>query len=306
MPDYSALKNRFGEHCLFNEPASNFTTYRAGGRAEVIVRPADAGELLWLAAWCRACSAPLLVLGRGSNVLVSDRGLPGVAALTERLSKIEVSGGAATAQAGVLWDEVARLTAESGLAGLEKTSGIPGSVGGALRMNAGAFGQETFDRLVSVEAFNAAGEPVRLFKKDIKYGYRSVEGLAGLTLLSARFGLEQGDPAALLQDRSRVLAARGAKQPLDFPSAGSVFKRPPGDYASRLIDAAGLKGYKIGGAEVSAKHAGFIVNSGGATASDIYALMGEVRARVKEKTGIELELEQILLGEFHNSAGGTK
>ena len=298
MPDYSPLRNRFGEYCLFNEPAANFTTYRAGGRAEVLVKPADAGELLWLSAWCRAAAAPLVVLGRGSNVLVSDKGLPGVAALTERLSGIEVSNGAVTAQAGALWDEVARLSAQNGLAGLEKTSGIPGSVGGALHMNAGAFGQETFDRLVSVEAFGAAGEPVSLLKKDIKFGYRSVAGLAGLTLLSARFEFEPGDPATLIQDRSCVLAAREVKQPLDFPSAGSVFKRPHGDYASRLIDAAGLKGHKIGGAEVSSKHAGFIVNSGGATASDIYALMGEVRARVKEKSGVELELEQILLGEF--------
>lgn len=298
MPDHSSLKNKFGEYCLFDEPAANFTTYRAGGRAEVLVKPADEGEFLWLAAWCRANAARLLVLGRGSNVLVSDRGLPGVTALTERLCKIEISGAAVTAQAGVLWDQAARLTAESGLAGFEKTSGIPGSVGGALRMNAGAFGQETYDRLVSIEAFNAAGEPVRLLKKDMKYGYRRVEGLAGLTLVSARFELEPGDRAALIQDRSCVLAARDVKQPLDLPSAGSVFKRPPGDYASRLIDAAGLKGHKIGGAEVSAKHAGFIVNSGGATAAEIYALMGEVRARVKEKTGVDLELEQILLGEF--------
>jgi len=298
MSDYGELKAKFGGNCYFDEPAKTFTTYRAGGRAEVLLKPADAEELLWLAGWCRAHASPLLVLGRGSNVLVSDKGLPGVTALTERLSKIEVSAGVITAQAGVLWDEVARLSAESGLAGFEKTSGIPGSVGGALRMNAGAFGQETFDRLVSIEAFDTAGEPVRLLKKDMKFGYRRVEGVDGLTLLSARFEFGPGDRAALLQDRSCVLAAREVKQPLDYPSAGSVFKRPPGDYASRLIDAAGLKGYKIGGAEVSAKHAGFIINSGGATAAEIYALMGEVRARVKEKTGVELELEQILLGEF--------
>ncbi|MBI4352157.1 MAG: UDP-N-acetylmuramate dehydrogenase [Elusimicrobia bacterium] len=298
MPDYSPLKNKFGNYCLFNEPAENFTTYRAGGRAEALVKPGDAAELLWLAGWCRDVAVPLLVLGRGSNVLVSDKGLPGVTALTERLTGLEVSGRAITAQAGALWDEVARLSAENGLAGLEKTSGIPGSVGGALRMNAGAFGQETFDRLVSLETFNAAGETVRLLKKDIAFGYRRAEGLGGLTLLSARFEFERADPAVLRQDRSCVLASRAAKQPLEFPSAGSVFKRPPGDYASRLIDAAGLKGHKVGGAEVSAKHAGFIINSGGATAADIYALIGEVRARVKERSGVALELEQILLGEF--------
>lgn len=298
MPDLAALKERFGEHCLFNEPAAGFTTYRAGGRAEAVVRPGSPADLLWLAGWCRERAVPLLVLGRGSNVLVSDRGLPGVTALTWRLSGIELSGRAIEAQAGAQWDDIARLSAESGLAGLEKTSGIPGSVGGAVRMNAGAFGQETFDRLASVEAFDASGAAVKLLKKDIKHGYRRAEGLDGLTIISARFEFEPGDPAVLIQDRSCVLASREAKQPLDHPSAGSVFKRPPGDYASRLIDAAGLKGHRVGGAMVSDKHAGFIINAGGATAADIYALILEVRARVKEKSGVELQLEQILLGEF--------
>jgi UDP-N-acetylmuramate dehydrogenase len=298
MPDYAPLKARFGEHCLLGAPAADFTTYRAGGRAEALVRPGSAEELKWLADWCRQNGAPLLVLGRGSNVLVSDKGLPGVTALTERLAGITVSGGALTTGAGALWDDLARLAAEHGLAGLEKTSGIPGSVGGAVRMNAGAFGQETFDRLASIEAFDAAGRRVSLAAGDIPHGYRRADGLEQFTVLSARFEFPAGDPAALLAERACVLAARAAKQPLEYPSAGSVFKRPPGDYASRLIDAAGLKGLRVGGAEVSPKHAGFIVNSGGATASDIHALMKEVRARVKAATGVELELEQILLGEF--------
>ena len=238
------------------------------------------------------------MLGRGSNVLVSDRGLPGVTVLTERLAKMEVSGDTITAQAGVLWDSLALLSVERGLSGLEKTSGIPGSVGGALRMNAGAFGQEAYDRLEYLEGFTVSGSPVRLEKRNMTYGYRHVDGIDGLILVAAAFSFTQGDKSVLLQDRSFILAAREARQPLDYPSAGSVFKRPPGDYASRLIDAAGLKGLKIGGAEVSAKHAGFIINSGGATASDIRALMGEVRAQVLTKTGVTLELEQILLGEF--------
>jgi len=298
VPDYSPLKERFGRYCRFGEPAAGFTTYRAGGAAEVTVRPGSPEELLWLAGWCREHGAPLLTLGRGSNVLVSDRGLPGVTALTERLAGVELSGNAIEAQAGALWDDIARLSAEKGRAGLEKTSGIPGSVGGAVRMNAGAFGQETFDRLALVRALDGAGREITLLKKDIRHGYRRAEGLDGLTVLAARFEFQPGDPAVLLQDRSCVLASRGAKQPLDYPSAGSVFKRPPGDYASRLIDAAGLKGLRVGGAEVSPKHAGFIVNAGGATASDIYALICRVRAAVKEKTNVELQLEQILLGEF--------
>jgi UDP-N-acetylmuramate dehydrogenase len=298
------LKEKFGEYCLFNAPAAGFTTYRAGGAAEVLVRPGSREELLWLSGWCRGNGLPLTLLGRGSNVLVSDKGLPGVTVLTGRLSEIEVRGRTITAEAGALWDDMARLSAESGLAGFEKTAGIPGSVGGAVKMNAGAFGQETFDRLVSLEAFDPAGKLVSLEKNDIPHGYRRAGGLERLTLLSARFEFEKGGPAALLQDRSRVLAARETKQPLEFPSAGSVFKRPPWDYASRLIDAAGLKGLKVGGAEVSRKHAGFIINSGGATAADIYALMNEVRARVKADSGVELELEQILLGEFQPYEAG--
>lgn len=298
MPDFSPLAEKFGRYCVTGAPASGFTTYRAGGAAEVLVEPGSAEEFAWLAAWCRANGAPLTVLGRGSNVLVSDKGLPGVTALTGRLAAIQVSGTSVTAQAGALWDDLARTCAENGLAGLEKTSGIPGSVGGAVRMNAGAFGQETFDRLASLEAVDRSGSPVRLQKKDIPHGYRRTEGLGELIILSAVFEFPAGDKGTLLQDRSCVLASREVKQPLDLPSAGSVFKRPHGDYASRLIDAAGLKGLAVGGAAVSGKHAGFIVNAGGATASDIYALICEVRARVKAASGVELELEQILLGDF--------
>lgn len=298
MPDYSQLERKFGAWFRLDEPAANFTTYQAGGCAQATVRPGSPEELLWAAGWCRERGLPFLVLGRGSNVLVGDRGLPGVTALTGRLCGIELAGNFITAQAGALWDEVARISAEAGLGGLEKTSGIPGSAGGAVRMNAGAFGQETFDRLVSVEAFEASGRTLTLLKKDISHGYRRAGGLDGLTVLSARFEFEPADAAVLIQDRSCVLASRAAKQPLDLPSAGSVFKRPPGDYASRLIDAAGLKGRRVGGAQVSDKHAGFIVNAGGATAADIYALIQEVRSAVKEKSGVELELEQILLGDF--------
>ncbi|HBA59680.1 MAG TPA: hypothetical protein DCZ92_02425 [Elusimicrobia bacterium] len=299
MPDYSELKKKFGQYCLFDEPAGNFTTYRAGGKAEVLVKPGCVADIVWLGAWCRRQALPMRTLGRGSNVLVSDKGLPGVTVLTERLYALLYSGNSIKVQAGALWDNFVYASAQQGLGGLQKTSGIPGSVGGALRMNAGAYGQEVFDRLVSVQALDAACKEVELKKKDIPHGYRRTEGLQDLILISAVFELDPGPPDVMLLDRHNILSLRAEKQPLDSPSAGSVFKRPAGDYASRLIDAAGLKGLRVGGAQVSPKHAGFIVNAGGATAADIYSLIGKVRAEVKAKTGISLELEQILLGEFN-------
>ena len=295
---YGELSDKFGPNCVFGAPASAFTTYKAGGAARALVKPGSAQEFSWLNRWCAANKLPLRVLGRGSNVLVSDKGLDGVTVLTEKLSSITFSGPAVTAEAGASWDDLCREACERGLAGFEKASGIPGSVGGALRMNAGAFGQEAFDKLVEAEVMRPDGSTVRLAKEKLPHGYRSAAGLDGLIVLSAVFELPRAPKEELLAERARILACRAEKQPLDLPSAGSVFKRPPGDYASRLIDAAGLKGLRLGGALVSPKHAGFIVNAGGATASDIYSLMLKVRAEVLAKTGVRLELEQLLLGEF--------
>jgi UDP-N-acetylmuramate dehydrogenase len=295
---YSQIKDRFGPDCFFGFPASGVTTYKTGGPLDVLVKFSSRNELAWLREFCAAKNIPFLVLGAGSNILVSDKGLGGVVALTVKLDKIEISGDLLIAEAGALWDNAVKTSVLAGLSGLEKTSGIPGTVGGAVFMNAGAFGQETFDDLESFEAMDAAGLVKTLKKSDVKYGYRKVEGLAGLIILKAAFRLKAGDKSALEADRACVLAKRAGTQPLEFPSAGSVFKRPAGDYASRLIDAAGLKGLQIGGARVSEKHAGFIVNTGGARACDIYALIKKVRAEVKLRTGVELELEQILLGTF--------
>lgn len=279
-------------------PASDVTTYRAGGPLDVLVKPSSRSDLAWLLGFCAENDLPFLILGAGSNILVSDKGLRGVVALTVKMDKITVAGEVLSAEAGALWDNAVKASVSAGLGGLEKTSGIPGTVGGAVFMNAGAFGQEAFDSLESFEAMDPAGA-VKTFKKsDVEYGYRTVTGIGGLIILKAAFRLKAAPKSALEPERACVLARRAAGQPLDFPSAGSVFKRPAGDFASRLIDAAGLKGLVVGGARVSEKHAGFIINTGGATASDIYALMKKVRAGVKSRTGVELELEQILLGDF--------
>ncbi|HAH33057.1 MAG TPA: UDP-N-acetylenolpyruvoylglucosamine reductase [Elusimicrobia bacterium] len=299
MSDYDAIKDKFGAYCSFNEPAANFTTYRTGGAAWALVRPGSRDELGSLWRWCLEKKRPFCVLGKGSNVLVSDKGFDGVTALTERLAGIEISGGyTVKAGAGVLWDNLVRFCAEKGLGGVEKTSGIPGTVGGAVRMNAGAYGQEIFDRLVSFEAMDSERRIFTLKKHQIAHGYRNVRGLESLIVLSATFEFYPLGSTELLAERARVLVKRAEKQPLDYPSAGSVFKRPVGDYASRLIDVCGLKGLKIGGAQVSSKHAGFIINSGGATSADIYRLIRKVQSEVKARTGFELELEQIMLGDF--------
>ncbi|MBU2572909.1 MAG: UDP-N-acetylmuramate dehydrogenase [Elusimicrobia bacterium] len=295
---YKEIKERFGQNWLPGYSAAAFTTYRAGGPFEALVTPAARYDLAWLRAFCARNDIPFRVLGAGSNVLVSDKGLKGVTAVTSKLDKVRISGHTIEAEAGALWDDVARISVENSLGGLEKTSGIPGTAGGAVFMNAGAFGQEIFDALESFETMDSTGYVKTLRKAGVKYGYRKVEGIEGLIILSAVFNLQAGDRKGLLIERNRVLAQRAEKQPLEYPSAGSVFKRPPGDFAARLIDAAGLKGLRVGDAEVSRKHAGFIINLGNATASDIYALMQNVRAEVKDKAGVDLEPEQLLLGDF--------
>ncbi len=298
-PDqYGRIKEKFGAGLRSDVPASSLTTYKAGGALEAAVTPSTREKLAWLSVFCLENGIAFRVLGAGSNVLVSDKGLPGVTALTSGFNAVRIAGEMLFAEAGALWDSAVEAAVGAGLAGIEKTSGIPGTVGGAVFMNAGAFGQETFDCLESVEVMSRAGSFRTLKKAGLKHGYRKVEGLEGLTVLNAAFRLKTGDRAALSADRAAVLERRAEKQPLDLPSAGSVFRRPAGDFASRLIDASGLKGARVGDAQVSEKHAGFIVNLGKASASDIHALMLKVRAGVKAGAGVELELEQILLGDF--------
>jgi UDP-N-acetylmuramate dehydrogenase len=299
-PDqYERIKEKLGAGLRSNLPASALTTYKAGGALEAAVTPSTREKLAWLSVFCLENGIEFRILGAGSNVLVSDKGLQGATVLTAGFDGIKIAGDILLAEAGALWDNAVKAAVGAGLAGIEKTSGIPGTVGGAVFMNAGAFGQETFDCLESIEVMNRAGSFRTLKKAGLKYSYRRVEGLEGLTVLNAAFRLKAADKTALSTDRACVLKRRAEKQPLDLPSAGSVFKRPEGDFASRLIDAAGFKGLRVGDAQVSEKHAGFIVNLGKASASDIYALILKVRAGVKAGTGVDLELEQVLLGDFN-------
>jgi len=290
------LTARFADRCLFNEPLAPHTTFRIGGRAESLVFPVAQEEWAWLLGFVGREALPLTVLGLGSNVIISDAGLPGVVASTRRMDRLEVSGSRVQAQAGAALDAVVARTVEAGLAGMERLSGVPGTVGGALGINAGAFGQETYDRLVAFMALDPAGGLVRRARAEVSYGYRKVEGLGDLVFLSAEWELAPGERGPLRETRAATLKARADKQPLEYPSAGSVFKRPPNAFASRLIDSCGLKGLTVGRAQVSPKHAGFIVNLGGATARDVMELIDRVRAEVRARTGVSLELEQIPLG----------
>ena len=292
------LKNFFGDNCLLDESMGEHTTYRTGGPAETYVYPSTPEEWSFVLKLAETYNIPLHIIGFGSNVLVGSKGVRGIVCSTKRMCTISKEADHIKAQAGAALDKVCEEACRAGLAGMEKLSGIPGSVGGAVYMNAGAFGQETFDTLEYFDVIDKQGRPATLLKEDIKYAYRHVEGIENYIVLSASFKLTKSDFPQLLETRNSILHKRIEKQPLNYPSAGSVFKRPANDYASRLIDDTGLRGLSVGGAKVSEKHAGFIINFNHATPEDIKTLMTQVQQKVKEKHGVELELEQILWGQF--------
>ncbi|ACC98821.1 UDP-N-acetylenolpyruvoylglucosamine reductase [Elusimicrobium minutum Pei191] len=292
------LKDFFGDNCLLDEPMHTHTTYKTGGMAEALVYPKTVEDWSFILKLANVNDLPFRVLGFGSNVIVSDRGLKGITASTKRMTEVTITDTALKAEAGLALDKAIEIAVDSGLAGMEKMSGIPGSIGGAVKMNAGAFGQETFDKLDYFEIINREGRPSIIQKEDLQYGYRCVAGIEDFIVISAAFELKKDNFKQLIESRNLILSKRALNQPLDLPSAGSVFKRPAGDYASRLIDEAGLRGLSIGGAKVSEKHAGFIVNFNAASSQDIKNLIDEVQRIVKEKTGVKLELEQILWGDF--------
>jgi len=281
----------------WHEPLAKRTTYRVGGPAEILYSPNDETDIVIAVNAARRYGVPFRILGGGSNILISDAGVPGLTIeMKSFLNAIRIDGDILTAAAGASLLQVVCSSVQRGLGGLESLVGIPGTVGGGLRMNCGAFGSELSDCLESVQGVTSSGEPSCWMRSEITWDYRSAAELRDVIVTSARFRLTPR-PREELRTRIReVLQQRRERQPLEFPSAGSVFKRPPGDFAGRLIDAAGLKGMRIGDAEVSFKHGGFIVNRGSATASEIRALIEVVRSRVRESFGVSLELEQVLWG----------
>jgi UDP-N-acetylmuramate dehydrogenase len=286
-----------GTVVLRNEPMSRHTSWRVGGPAEVYFQPGSRDELI---EFLRDLDPQIDVhwVGLGSNLLVRDGGVRGVVLNTSRalgqVSRLE--GGLVEAGAGVPCTSFARRCARWGLGPAEFFAGIPGTVGGALRMNAGAFGGETWDRVTSVETIDRAGELRRRLPEEFAIGYREVRGGDDEWFLSARFAMEDQAEGAL-QRVKQMLRDRQESQPLGLPSCGSVFRNPPGDFAARLIETAGLKGRRVGGAEVSAKHANFIINTGEATAADMEALIELVRDEVAAHHGVRLQLEVHVLGE---------
>ena len=276
-----------------NEPMSRYTTFRIGGPAALMALPKTAGEAKAAVKTARELGIEPFFLGNGSNLLVADEGYPGfIIKLTWDFDGIREVNRGLEAGSAVLLSRLSNALVGRGLTGLEFAGGIPGSVGGAVTMNAGAYGGEMAQVLESVTFLDEAGEVCTLPASECGFGYRhSIFSDRKCLILKARFHLDQGDPAAIRARMEELAAKRREKQPLEYPSAGSMFKRPPGHFAAALIDQCGLKGLAVGGAQVSAKHAGFVVNRGGATCGDVLALVDQVKERVLAQTGVELEME---------------
>ena len=276
-----------------NEPLAAHSTFKIGGPARLFVQPVDHAQLCRTVALCKAQSARYYLLGNGSNILFADEGYNGVVLnISSMQDTVEVHGTQLTAGAGVRLSALCKTALEHGLTGLEFAYGIPGTVGGAVYMNAGAYGGEMKDVLQSVRYLTQDGDIVEAETAALDLSYRhSIFEENGGCILSAKFHLKRGDSAAIKARMDELMQKRVDKQPLDKPSAGSTFKRPAGAFAAALIDQCGLRGYRHGGAAVSDKHCGFVVNLGGATCADVLALCDEVRAIVKEKTGYDLEKE---------------
>lgn len=284
---------------LLAEPMTKHTSFHIGGPAELMAQPQSEAELQSLLLKAAEAAVPVTLVGNGSNLLVRDKGIRGlVIKLGSMLRDIKVSGNVLTFGSGVSLAQASKKAAELGLSGMEFAVGIPGSIGGAVYMNAGAYDGEMSKVVKSVRVMDAAGEVSELSAGDLDFGYRhsALQG-SGKIVTSVTVELTDGDKQAIAEKMADFSNRRITKQPLELPSAGSMFKRPPGYFAGTLIDQTGLKGYTVGGAQVSTKHAGFVVNIGGATAADVLQLISDVQAKVFAAHGVHLEPEVLVLGE---------
>ncbi|MDO4619995.1 MAG: UDP-N-acetylmuramate dehydrogenase [Lachnospiraceae bacterium] len=283
---------------LRDEPMSRHTTFRIGGPADYFAAVSTAEQVVKLVSFCKEREMPWLILGNGSNLLVADSGIRGlVIRLGKPFSGIEINGNEITADAGALLSATAAAACEAGLTGFEFAAGIPGTIGGACLMNAGAYGGEMKQVLISADVLGADGELRTVPAEEMGLAYRHSRFMeSGDIILKVRIRLEEGDRTAIREQMDDLKGRRIEKQPLEYPSAGSTFKRPEGYFAGKLIMDAGLRGYTVGGAQVSEKHCGFVINRGGATAEDVMTLITDVQGVVMKQFGVELEPEVRLIG----------
>lgn len=296
---FEKLKEIFPQDRIkINEPMKNHTSFRIGGPADILVLPERTEEIKKTVELCNAFHVPFFVLGNGTNLLVRDEGIRGVVIkLSSNFNDVNVSGNIITCRAGVALSTVSRVALENSLSGLEFANGIPGTVGGAAVMNAGAYGGEMADVVKTVTTIDINGNIEKLTKKELNYSYRYCSLQKGdRILLEVEMELKPGNYNEIKSKMEDYLNRRKEKQPLNLPSAGSAFKRPQGNYAGYLIEKAGLKGYRVGGAMISDLHAGFIVNIDNASFQDVYNLIKYVQEQVKQKFSIDLETEIKIVG----------
>jgi UDP-N-acetylmuramate dehydrogenase len=295
---HASTLHRLFPSAKFDEPLKRYTAWKIGGPADALLEPRDADDLIWAAKKAREHDIPVTVLGGGTNVLVRDGGIRGLTIrLAKSLRRVEIEGERVTAEAGVLYPVLANTTAGSGLEGLEFATGIPGTVGGAVYMNAGAYDGETKEVLEWADVYRDGGV-VRMSNDDLELSYRRsiLHDHPDWVVLRAGYALAPGDPEEL-RSRIREFRAQRMNGSPNRPSCGSTFKRPPGDFPGRVIEAAGLKGTRVGQIEVSPVHANYFVNLGGGTAREALELMALVREKVRERLGVELEPEVRVIGE---------
>lgn len=282
----------------FQEPMAKHTTFQIGGPAQIFVTPQTTEEIGQVLQLCKAVKMPFFVLGRGSNLLVSDAGMDGVVLqLYDNYSNFSIDGNQIKAQAGAMLSRLGYAIKEASLTGFEFAAGIPGTLGGAVVMNAGAYGGEMKDIITAVQLMDEDGNLLEKTCEEMAFSYRhSILAEQNFIVLGATLSLEKGDKKIIEEKMKELAAARKIKQPLEYPSAGSTFKRPEGYFAGKLIMDAGLRGYQVGGAQVSEKHCGFVINKGNATAADVLQLVTDVKRKVYEKFQVELEPEVRLVG----------
>lgn len=295
--ELTEICSKFNCKLIAEADLSEYTTFKFGGKCRLMIDIDSAESTAEILRYIRANDVKYAVIGRGSNIIASDEGFDGVIMhFGSGFSGISVNGTSITAQSGAMLSAVCRKAQESGLSGMENLFGIPGTVGGALYMNAGAYGSEMKDIAVSVEYIDENGDIQTISAENMNLSYRhSIFAEENFIITSVTMNLREGDCNSIKMAMDECMQKRIAKQPLEYASAGSTFKRPQGSYASLLIEQCGLKGLSVGGAEISTKHSGFVINKGGATCTDVLELCEKVRSIVKEKTGYILELEPVIL-----------